>query len=178
MRPVTYEEFNNVAKDDPYYNGRWGYYEKAIEILKYIKFDSALELGPNKLPLIVGSETIDISSGVNPTYLHDAHVIPWPVKKYDIFIGLQVLEHLKVKQAVFLEIMRISDSAIISLPYNWKDSYPSHNGIDLDIINHWTLGIAPKSYIITGIAMQRIVLYYEFDDEMLEKARKRSGLFE
>lgn len=180
MRPVTFEEFNKVAKEDPYYNGRWGYYEKAIEILKFVKFSTALELGPNKIPLIVGSETIDISSEVNPTYLHDAHKIPWPVnKKYDIFVGLQVLEHLKVKQAVFLEIMRISDSAIISLPYEWENSYPSHNDIDMEAIRSWTLQIQPHVLIIDRASSDRsrIILFYRFNDENRKKAARMAGMW-
>lgn len=94
---------------------------------------------------------------MNPSkeYLHDATVIPWPIadKEYDLFIALQVWEHLEGKQyEAFREVMRISKMAILTFPYLWgcpKDdpNYPSHYMINENIIAEWILNIDPVKTI-------------------------------
>lgn len=63
------------------------------------------------LPLFRNSHTMDVSTGCNPTIVHDATKIPWPVsdKAFDMFMSLQVWEHLGSSQAdAFREVKRIS----------------------------------------------------------------------
>ena len=109
-------------------------------------------------------------------YLHDATKIPWPIidKEYDMFIALQVWEHLLGKQKeAFREVMRISRMAILSFPYMWdcpKDNanYPEHHMIDEKIIADWTLNIEPIKVVKilrTGERVSkgpRIIYFWKF----------------
>ena len=92
---------------------------------------------------------------INKLIIHDATINPWPIenKKYDLFLALQVWEHLDNKQTrSFKEVIRISKSAILTFPYLWEggDHKPSHNAhrnIDKDLINDWTLNVKPEIII-------------------------------
>lgn len=113
---------------------------------------------------------------INKEFKHDATVVPWPIddKAYDLFIALQVWEHLEGKQKeVFEEVMRTSKAAILSLPYMWdcpKDNanYPEHHMIDEKIISEWTLNVKPKKIIKiprTGDRVSkgpRIIYFWKF----------------
>jgi hypothetical protein len=107
---------------------------------------------------------------------HNATEKPWPIrdKSYDVFIALQVWEHLDNKQSrAFREVMRIARSAILSFPYNWNcpednANYPEHHLIDQELIGDWTLNIQPKQIIHierTGTKVSkgpRLIYYWEF----------------
>ena len=74
-------------------------------------------------------------------------------KEYDMFIALQVWEHLVGRQReAFNEVMRISKMAILSFPYMWNcpednANYPEHHMIDEKIISEWTLGVEPMKIV-------------------------------
>ena len=179
LKPISYKEFEKIKTKDKYYNGRWGYYNIAITFLRFIHYKTALELGPYRLPILHGSDTIDRDPTYDPTYCHDAHDIPWPVEsKYDVFIALQVFEHLLNRPLMFLEVMRVADNAIISVPYKWTDATPTHNNIDMELIKGWTLGVEPVGYLICSphTKHRRIVLYYTFTDEIRSKAKRMAGI--
>ena len=89
-------------------------------------------------------------------HIFDATTKPWPIadKAYDMFIALQVWEHLDGKQTrAFREVMRVSKKAVLSFPYHWeggiadKPSHRAHRDIDMELIRDWTLGIEPKRTI-------------------------------
>ena len=66
--------------------------------------------------------------------IHDARRTPWPMEDdaYDLFVGLQVFEHLVDSQnAAFQEVRRIAKHAVISLPIDWvmKDPTNTHHQI-------------------------------------------------
>ena len=93
------------------------------------------------------------------TYVFDATIKPWPIKDklYDMFIALQVWEHLDGKQTrAFREVMRIAKKAVLSFPYHWdggivdKPSHRAHRNIDMELITDWTLGVEPKLTIEIG----------------------------
>ena len=71
---------------------------------------------------------------------------PWPIndKQYDLFIALQVWEHLGNKQSrAFREAIRISKAVILSFPYKWNcpknnANYPEHHEVDEELIGDWT----------------------------------------
>ncbi|MDR1693037.1 MAG: hypothetical protein LBR72_06720 [Oscillospiraceae bacterium] len=164
MECINFAEFTELSRPrEEYYIGRWAYIQKVIEMVKEINPRSVLELGPALFTVVKGSDIMrkrevdmwGIPSNTNVTeYLHDATKTPWPVeKKYDLFIALQVFEHLVDSQAqAFMEVKRIAKSAILSLPYQWdcpidNANYPEHHMIDENTILEWTNGEAPQKWI-------------------------------
>ena len=165
VRTITKQELEEASKLDSYYDGRWPYFEKVIEIVEREKPRYVLELGPYKMPIVKDSDIMDMKQNVeNLTYLHDATQTPWPIedKKYDMFIALQVWEHLEGKEReAFEQVMRVSKSAILSFPYMWNcPQEPSHHMIDARKIAEWTLNVSPKEVIEVGI---RIIYFFKFD---------------
>lgn len=156
------------------------------DIVRRKNLDTVLELGPGQHTIVKGCDIMirpeDDSWGrpineVGHTYHHDATEKPWPVKDkaYDLFIALQVWEHLNGKQTrAFREAMRISKAAVLRFPYKWicpKDNanYPEHHDIDEELIADWTLNIKPNEVIhIAGTGEKvskgpRIICYREFE---------------
>ncbi len=178
MEMMSRAEFKELAKKDPYYRKRWHYFKKVIDILQEISFESCLELGPYKRPIVHGCDVIDIRKHLdNLTYRHDATKTPWPIDdaKYDLFIALQVWEHLQDKQQdAFREVMRIAKKAILSFPLNWDLPGDIHDGITEEKISEWTLNIEPAKKIkavkwnlsvrhpIKKLSRARIIFLYEF----------------
>ncbi len=184
MRTITKDEFDSQAAKEPYYRHRWQYYKEVIDIVNEINPKTVLELGPHTLPIMVGGDVMDIAPkcGGETTYEHDATQIPWPINddSYDLFIALQVWEHLdtdpndyldpeKQKQReAFGEVQRIAKKAIISFPFMWHWPNNHHHQIDHDIIARWTCDVKPVKTIMTGDkdAKQgaRIIYYFDFAD--------------
>lgn len=169
MQLLTYEDFVNVSKEDRgYYKPtRWTYYSVVLRLLRQAKFESALELGPYKLPLIVGSDTMDWHQKLNPTYVHDAGKAPWPIadKQYDMFVGLQVWEHLEGRQSeAFRELARIANQAILSFPLNWNCPHdPMHHNITEDTIAEWTNHAeATNTIVVRAGRYDRIIYQFDF----------------
>lgn len=172
LQPITYQDFLEAEKKDPYFKTRWRYFSIVVDLVQKIQPESVLELGPYRLPLVKGEDTMDIEKFLdNLTYLHDATIIPWPIadNKYDLFISCEVWEHLGDKQKeAFKEVMRISRRAIFSFPYKWvyaKDSKSptaaSHGNIDEAKIAEWTLHKKPKKIIFSN-DKQFVVYYFKF----------------
>ena len=172
LQPITYQDFVEVEKKDPYFKGRWRYLSIVVDLVQKIQPESVLELGPYRLPLVKGEDTMDIVKVLeNLTYLHDATKIPWPIanKKYDLFISCEVWEHLGDKQKeAFQEAMRISRRAIFSFPYKWE--YPKeskglevlqHRNIDEAKIAEWTLHRKPEKVLFSN-DKKYVVYYFEF----------------
>lgn len=165
MRLMTYSEFEELRKQDPYYKkSRWEYLKEVIDIITKESFNSVLELGAYKQPIVHGSDIMDVNPNhPNLTYLHDATKIPWPVEdsKYDLFIALQVWEHLKDKQKeAFREVIRISKMAILSFPLNWNRPGDIHHNITEEKISEWTLRINPVKKIKVGKKTLKRIIYF------------------
>lgn len=121
-------------------------------ILKH-RLRSALELGPYVLPLIVGADVMDIEenpdlAGDHKVIIHDATKTPWPVadRQYDLFVALQVFEHLGDRQPeAFREVRRVAKHAVISLPIDWvmRDPSHTHHGISHERVLSWFTPLAP-----------------------------------
>ncbi|MEN8904828.1 MAG: hypothetical protein ABF289_02600 [Clostridiales bacterium] len=191
---MTANDFENLLKSESghYYIGRWEYFKEVLKILENYKNEikMVLELGPSLMPIVKNSDLV-----INPRedqfgtptelnvkkYSFDATTKPWPIKnkQYDMFIALQVWEHLDNKQSrVFREVIRISKMAILSFPYKWNDQgdekllekpgYRAHFDIDKELISDWTLGIKPKKIIEiprTGTKISkgpRIIYFWKF----------------
>ena len=161
---MSYQDFEQLMNGPyaDYYSGRWAYYKEVVEIIKNEKVTNSVELGPGYMPIVKNGDLI-----LNPlddlfgkpddrhNYVHifDATIKHWPIadKAYDLFIGLQVWEHLDSKQTrAFREVMRIAGKAVLSFPYTWeggiveKPSHRAHRDVDMELIRDWTLGIEPK----------------------------------
>jgi len=124
----------------------WEYYRIVIKYLKIINPKNTFELGCFDQPIVLDGDTMDKNSIVEPTYVWDATIFPWPVKKkYDTFISLQVWEHLKGKQnKIFNKVSNMFDWAILSFPYKWKlQEGHSHNRINKKKISEWTFPFKP-----------------------------------
>jgi len=172
LRPITYQDFVEVEKRGPYFKGRWKYFRLVVDLVHRIKPESVLELGPYRLPLVKGGDTMDIVKVLDDlTYLHDATITPWPIpdKKYDLFISCEVWEHLGNKQEeAFREAMRISRRAIFSFPYRWKYRKEAndaealqHRDIDEAKIAEWTLHRKPSKISFSN-DKRYVVYYFEF----------------
>lgn len=138
IRPIVKREFDALDRAFPYYRGRWGYIslacQQARELIDIYGLRSALELGPHIRSVIVGADVMDrhpppelVAEG--RVIVHDAGKMPWPIgdKRYDLFVALQVFEHLKGEQvAAFAEVRRVARHAIISLPIDWVMDDPTN----------------------------------------------------
>ena len=187
MKTMTYDEYQALLEGNlaEYYAGRWAYYSAVIDRVHQLNPKSVLELGPGRFPIVKDGDIMvspDDDSWGRPEqwngriYRHDAREKPWPVadKSYDLFIALQVWEHLGNKQSrAFREVMRIARAAILSFPYRWdcpKDNanYPEHHQIDEELIADWTLQIKPIEVVRiarTGEKVSkgpRIIYFWQF----------------
>lgn len=168
--------FDKVKRlNSPYwnisYNKRWDYMSIAVDELKKIKPKSVLELGAYKINLTSLSDNmdkridnIDIDNIKNMNYIQDSTDVPWniPDKYYDVFVALQVFEHLKGKQAeVFSEVMRTSKWAILSFPFLWEDPKDvTHYNITTEKIKGWTKNMKPENVIYSSNKKRRVIYVF------------------
>lgn len=161
MKFVTRKDFDAVSAGATYWVGRWPYVAEAARMAEKINPSTAIELGPNGLTIVKDCVTMGLT-GPN-SIQHDATKAPWPIpnKSYDLFVALQVWEHLGSQQGLaFSEVMRISKNAILSFPYMWsRPKDPVHHMITDDKIKEWTLGVKPEETIV---ACKRKIYRYKF----------------
>jgi hypothetical protein len=178
IRVISEAEFEAVAATDPsYYRGRRGYISAAARVADDLiathGLTTAVELGPHVCPIIVGGDVIERRKppGLRPAdrlILHDARVTPWPIepRSYDLFIALQVFEHLGERQAAaFLEVRRVARHAIISLPIDWVMADPtnSHHQLSHERVLSWFAPVVPNRILEASPAPRRRVIYV-FED--------------
>jgi len=177
IRPMSELEFDDMARQFPYYLGRWGYMSVALaaaaDLIRRHGLHTALELGAPVRPIILGAHVMDIKArpeldrSVSIT-LHDATQAPWPIddKGYDLFVALQVFEHLGDRQPeAFMEVRRVARHAIISLPIDWVMDDPSncHHQISNERVLSWFAPIVPTR-VLEGSGGKRKRLVYVFED--------------
>jgi hypothetical protein len=146
MNLLTHNEFLTLSKQFPYYDSksttwsRWDYMSLVIDEIKLLKPSTICEVGTEGISLCKESFILD----------HNLDNVPYPVKdkQFDLFIALQVWEHLHNQSKAFDEVMRISHNAILSFPYLWNtDKENCHYMITKDKISEWTLGTKPEKVI-------------------------------
>ncbi len=177
IRPLTRPEFDAMVEVFPYYRGRWGYtsvaLHQAVDLIRRRGLRTALELGAPVRPVIVGSDVIDVvarpelDAGVSVT-IHDGRQFPWPFadRAYDLFVGLQVFEHLGDQQAAaFREVRRIARNAVISLPIDWEMANPAdaHHRISEERALSWFAPVVPTR-VIEGNGGRRRRVVFVFED--------------
>lgn len=168
MYPISKTEYDQALAKHTYYKDRWPYYEEAIDLAMKFNPTSVLELGCMTLPLFRNSVTMDVSQGCNPKILHDATKTPWPIpdKAFDLFMALQVWEHLGTQQVeAFREVRRVSNIAILSFPLMWKTKDPKsvHSTVSMDQIGEWTLNHPPEKVVVMPPwATKRAIYVFDF----------------
>jgi hypothetical protein len=176
IRPLRKGEFDALAREVPYYKSRWPYMSVAGavagELIAKHRLRSALELGPHIRPLVVGADVLDLQAKPDlqaeaRVIVHDATNTPWPIgpRRYGLFIGLQVFEHLGDRQNdAFLEVCRIARHAIISVPIDWQMDNPDdcHHQISNERALTWFKPIAPTRVVLGNPgAKKRLVYVFE-----------------
>jgi hypothetical protein len=178
IRPLTKTEFEAVARRYPYFRARGRYLSVAAalagDLIETYGLRSALELGPNLRPVVVGADVMDITAQsdlqLSPSarfLLHDATVVPWPIadKAYDLFVALQVFEHLRPNQnAAFLEVCRVAQHAVISLPIDWEMDDPRncHHRISQERALSWFRPFRPTRIEIGNPgSRKRLIFVFE-----------------
>ena len=179
IRPITKADFDAVAGAYPYYRARGRYLSVAARVAgELIAIDgasSALELGPFLRPVVVGADVIDRRADerlvLEPParlFVHDVTQVPWPFDdgQYDLFVALQVFEHLGTSQnAAFREVARVARRAILSLPIDWEMDDPRncHHMISNEQALSWFLPWRPTR-VEVGNPGSRTRLIYVFED--------------
>jgi Methyltransferase domain len=177
IRPINAAEFSDLAKRYPYYRARWEYTSaagrEAADLIARHDLHRALELGPHIRPLIVGADVMVLSrseelDAEGRVIVHDARVAPWPIPDggYDLFVALQVFEHLvDHQQAAFREVCRVARHAIISLPIDWVMDDPGncHHMISHERALSWFAPQVPTR-VVEGNGGPRRRLIYVFED--------------
>ena len=178
IRPLLKEEFQAVADRFPYYKGRWKYMFVAGvlsgDIIDTYRAKNALELGPHLRPVIVGADVMDLDErsrdtleGAGHVVVHDATVTPWPIadKRYDLFVALQVFEHLGTRQPeAFREVCRVARHAIISLPIDWQMADPEncHHQLSAEKALSWFLPVVPTRIVVGNAGpKKRLIFVFE-----------------
>jgi hypothetical protein len=175
IRPLTKAEFEVVARRHPYYRARGRYMSAAADLagnlIETHGLQSAIELGPHLRPVIVGADVMDLRAQSElelppPARLliHDATQAPWPIddKQYDLFVALQVFEHLGTAQnAAFHEVCRVARTALISVPIDWQMDDPRncHHRISHERALSWFQPFEPTRVVVGNPGARKRVLY-------------------
>ena len=175
IRPLTKTEYEVVARRYPYYRARGRYLSVAAslagDLIATHGLQSALELGPNLQPLVVGADVMDIRAlpelQLRPParfLLHDATQPPWPIadKQYDLFVALQVFEHLRHEQNVaFMEVCRVAENALISVPIDWEMDDPRncHHRISQERALSWFRPFSPTRVAVGNPGPRKRLIY-------------------
>jgi hypothetical protein len=174
MRP---HEIVDLAAAVPYYRARTVYMRAAgaiaDELIARHGLTSALELGPHRQPLILGADVMDVrpSPDLHTTgrlFAVDATKAPWPFpdRAYDLFVALQVFEHLGTRQPdAFREVRRVARHAILSLPIDWEMDDPRncHHHVRHEQVLGWFAPVVP-SRVVQGNGGRRKRLLYVFEN--------------
>ncbi len=163
---LTKSKYDEIAKGSPYYqhgnSARWDYMSLVIDEIKTIQPSSICEAGSEGMYMSDDSTIIELrpKNLGHKEIIHDLNNVPYPVKdkQFDLFIALQVWEHLSNQVDAFKEVKRISYNAILSFPYKWKDN-KVHN-ISKDDISQWTSNINPVKIISI---QNRLIYIWSFD---------------
>jgi hypothetical protein len=175
IRPLTKAEFEAVVKRHPYYSARGRYMSVAAglagDLIEAHGLQSALELGPHLRPVIVGADVMDIRAQPEleiapPARLlvHDATQAPWPVGdgEYDLFLALQVFEHLgNAQNAAFMEVCRVARHALISVPIDWEMDDPRncHHRISHERALSWFRPLQPTRVEVGNPGSRKRLIY-------------------
>jgi hypothetical protein len=163
---------NNI---DSYYETRktFNYYKKINDILGTIKFNTIIDIGSRKSPILekispeiekTALDVIPIQNGSDHIRQLTTDFYTWtPDKRYDVVICLQVLEHLDNPKLFTQKLFETGKKVIISVPYKWKKGfckYHVQDPVDEKKIFSWTQKQPTSSYIIEDRGVERLICCY------------------
>jgi len=173
IRALRRHEIVDLAAREPYYRPRIGYMrvaaDEASRLIDRDDLRTALELGPNLRSLIVGADVMDIREqdrleAEGRRVVADARQAPWPFddKAYDLFMALQVFEHLGDRQPeAFREVCRVARHAMLSLPIDWvmDDPRNCHHGLTNEKVLSWFAPVVPTRVLVGNPGRRKRLLY-------------------
>lgn len=100
----------------------------------------------NMCGIDLSGDMLHKSSKILPVVCASAHKLPFKDKTFDLVICLEVLEHIDMPEKGLLELARVGEYAIISVPNDIlmrignisRGKYLRNLGNFPDHINHWT----------------------------------------
>ena len=176
---MSQKQFLRLSAKAPYYRNREAYMSAAAwavaDLIARYRLRTALELGPHMRPIVSGADVMDLGAAPGlisaaRIILHDASVVPWPIadRAYDLFVGLQVFEHLGTAQrGAFAEVCRVARHAVVSLPIDWvqKDPTDPHHQLSEERVLAWFAPRIPTRIILGNPApgMRKIYVFEHMD---------------
>lgn len=171
---ISEHDYYHAPGREKYFVGRWHFASKVIEKIRTLDgVGRVLELGPGpgSQPLVNGADTMGrlMAKGVfcksddKCLILHDARETPWPIesKAYDLFVALQVFEHLEGRQVeAFAEVRRISCQAILTLPFMCQ--MKSHH-IGWEEYRIWFGETWQSATLVDSGQCRKYMLYFNFE---------------
>jgi len=182
VRGMSRSEFLELKRQFPYYKARGRYMSVASALVDELSarygIGRALELGAHRRPIATGADVMDLAlvpglTGHGELIIANAtEPWPFPAKSYDLFVALQVFEHLGTGQPdAFREAVRVARHAIISLPIDWTMADPTncHHGITQDRALDWFAPLAPTRIVLgNGGRRRRVIFVFENLPDRLE----------
>lgn len=169
IRPIRRREYEAAADEHAYHRNRWSYVAAATDaaaaLIERHDLKTAIELGPKFRPVIIGADVMDREARAcdGRMIVHDATEVPWPIADgaYDLFVALQVFEHLTDSQeAAFAEVRRIARHAIVSLPIDWDvPSDDEHHGVTNERALSWFASSVPTRIVLGSPAPKKRLVY-------------------
>jgi hypothetical protein len=168
MSFLTKRQYTNKIKNSDYWQkapaDRWAYMSRAIKILKTLDARRIIEAGSEGIPLYKHSTIL-------PDYpAFDLNKTPYPYndKEFDVFVALQVWEHLTERREAFNEARRISKAVILSVPFNWTERqtrHENHRGITMKEIGSWAGRAPDETKTVSAGGKKRIVCLWTFKED-------------
>ena len=156
-----------------YYSSRreLNYYKKVKDILNGLQFESIIDIGSRRSPvlegLIANKTLLDIQPmpqrpGTN-TIMADFYT--WtPDKRYDVVLCLEVLEHLDRPAEFAQKLFQTGRIVILSVPYKWAKGsckYHIQDPVDEFKVRGWTGRDPIGQYIVADGARRMICVYVQ-----------------
>lgn len=152
-------EYEAALERDPYFRNRWHYFSRVQNIAVAMNPQSILEAGANGFPLFNGSTTADRCGDCDTRFDLTGD---WPFEDdaFDLFIALQVWEHLNGRQAeAAAEMRRVCRRAILSFPFRWQNKNDTtHYNLDDDDFVRW-VGVPDRAFTVGEQTKRRIYVF-------------------
>lgn len=155
-----------------YYNSRksLNYYRKVKDILNGLQFESIIDIGSRRSPVLDGVAANKTLLDIHPmperpgTHAIMADFYTWtPDKTYDVVLCLEVLEHLDRPAEFAQKLFETGRIVILSVPYKWPKGackYHVQDPVDEVKIREWTGRDPIGQYCIAdGVCWRMICVY-------------------
>lgn len=164
MTPKTEEDYLDAVAKDPYFKNRWSYFEPIYGLLAEMDPYSMLEAGANNYPLYTDSTSVGLAPSEHTDVVADiTKTLPFRDKEFDVYMALQVWEHLEGGQReAFSEARRVSLRVVLSFPYRWENSEDTtHYNLDDTVFESWVGKPSRRIMIPSKTRHCRVVYIFE-----------------